>query len=338
MPSIKLNFKNGMSIKIIKPGLLTTLVDEGRTGFRHLGIGPGGAMDRFAMTVSNYLVGNCERVATIEMNFPAPEILLQHAHLISITGKGFEIQVNEKIVPLWKPILVKKGSIIRFEKVEGGSRAYLSVHGGWKAQEWLGSFSTHLGVKAGGYLGRALQKEDILETKGIDKDIDETKTLAWGVSKNELDKIYFLPNEIRITSSIETDLLSPESKENFLSSAFRVTPQSNRMGYRLEGEKLFLNQPVELVSSAVDFGTVQLLPDGNLIILMADHQTTGGYPRIASVIKSDLPKLAQMNPNDKINFKLIPLHEAESELLKRENSLAELKQACITQYKKYFNL
>ncbi len=327
-----------MSIKIIKPGLITTLVDDGRTGFRHLGIGPGGAMDRFAMTVSNYLVGNSERVATIEMNFPAPEILFQHAHLISVTGKGFEIRGNEKIVPLWKPILVKKGSIARFEKVAEGSRAYLSVHGGWKSQEWLGSFSTHLGVKAGGYLGRALQKEDILETEGIEQDIDEMKTLPWGISKNELDRIYFPANEIQITSSAETDLLSPESKENFLSSSFSITHQSNRMGYRLEGEKLFLNQPVELVSSAVDFGTVQLLPDGNLIILMADHQTTGGYPRIASVIKSDLPKLAQMNPNDKINFKLITLREAEDEFLKRENLLAELKQVCVGHYKKYFKL
>ncbi len=325
-----------MSIKIIKPGLLATLVDEGRVGFRNIGIGPGGAMDSFAMKVANYLVGNGEKAAVMEMHFPAPEMLFQNVHLICVTGKGFEIFVDDKTIPLWKPIAVEKGSIIKFTKSGSGSRAYLAVHNGWKAHEWLGSFSTHLGVKAGGYLGRALQKEDVLETATNELAVNGTKTLPWRISKNELDAIYSPPDEIRIINSIEADLLLSESRKKLLSSNFSVTHQSNRMAYRLEGEKLFLSRPVELVSSAVDFGTIQLLPDGNLIILMADHQTTGGYPQIASVIKADLPKLAQLNLSDKINFKMIPLSEAESILLSKEKQLAELKHICVRQFNQYF--
>jgi len=135
----------------------------------------------------------------------------------------------------------------------------------------------------------------------------------------------------------ETDLLSPLSKEKFLTSSFIIRHQSNRMGYRLEGPPLLLNQRVDLISSVVDFGTIQLLPDGNLIILMADHQTTGGYPRIASVIKADLPKLAQLNPTEEINFKMISSLEAETELLSREKQLAELKHVCLLHFKNFFS-
>lgn len=227
---------------------------------------------------------------------------------------------------------------MKFEKIAPGSRLYLSVTGGWKAQEWLGSLTTNLGVMAGGFKGRMLQKHDILETNKTAGHIENNKSLPWGISKNELDKIYSPPSQIRIIDSTEGNSLSLESKEKLLTAGFRITNHSNRMGYRLEGEKLFMNQPLELVSSAVDFGTIQLLPDGNLIILMADHQTTGGYPRIVSVIKSDLPKLAQLSTNEKINFKLITLEDAEIELLAREKLLNELKQTCLTHYENYFKL
>jgi antagonist of KipI len=327
-----------MSIEVIKPGLLSTLVARGRTGFRYLGVGPGGAMDNFAMTSANYLLGNHGGAATLEMNFPAPELFFHEGHLICVAGKGLRAYINDQVISLWKPFLVQPGSAMKFERAGTGSRAYLSVRSGWKAQAWLGSFTTHLGVKAGGYKGCSLQKGDRLEVNESAYAMAGTKALPWEISKNEFEKIYFPEHEIRITASAETDLLSPESREQLLSPAFRITNQSNRMGYRLEGKNLFLRQPQEMVSSPVDFGTIQLLPDGNLIILMADHQTTGGYPRIASVIKSDLPKLSQLNPNDKINFKLISLLEAEREMQTRTKLMAELKRGCLTQYKNYFKL
>lgn len=325
-----------MSIKVIKPGLLATLVDGGRSGFRYLGIGPAGTMDHFAMAVSNYLVGNGERSATLEMNFPAPEFLFQDDQLVCVAGKGFRVYINGEIISLWKPYVVKKGSTVKFEKMATGSRAYLSVHGGWRGQDWLGSFSTSLGVRAGGYGGRALQKDDVLEANEKCHEASQPKSLPWGISKSELDKVYSPSDHIRIVASVETDKLAAGAREKLLSSPFRITHQSNRMGYRLEGAQLSLRQPMEMISSPVDFGTIQLLPDGNLIILMADHQTTGGYPRIASVIKSDLPMLAQMSPNENIRFRLVSLNEAEAEWQSREKLLAELKQVCLAHYKNYF--
>lgn len=325
-----------MSIEVIKAGLQSTIVAGTRNGFRYLGIGPNGAMDSFAMRASNYLAGNDGGAATLEMNFPTPELLVREDQLISLTGRGFVVYINEKLFPSWKPILVKRDAIIKFEKADAGSRAYLAVHGGWKAQEWLGSYTTHLGSGAGGYLGRALQKGDILDANAPQQRVNENKALPWGISKNELDNVYLPSNEIEVIQSVESDLLSPESKEKLLTSEFKITSQSNRMGFRLEGDKLILHRQFELVSSPVDFGTIQLLPDGNLIILMADHQTTGGYPRIGAIIKPDLPKLAQKSAYDKISFKLISLSEAESKLLKRNKVLDEIQKACFAQYKNYF--
>lgn len=292
-------------------------------------------MDRFAMRVANYLVGNNDSVAVMEFHLPAPEILVSQSHLISITGKGFEAMVNGVAVPRWRPVSVPKNAVMSFDIKSSGGRGYLAVKGGWKAQDWLGSFSTHQGVQMGGYVGRALRKGDLLEAEEDSRRGNEGIKYAWAISENELDRIYFPPNEIRCVKSIETDLLSNESKEIVASQFFSITHQSNRMGYRLAGEPLYLTQRMDLVSSPVDFGTIQLLPDGNLIILMADHQTTGGYPRIGSVIKADLPKLAQRGANGKINFKMISLTEAELLLLSMEKQLDEIKSSCLQQISKY---
>jgi antagonist of KipI len=322
-----------MSIEAIKPGLLSTLVAAERTGYRQYGVGPGGPMDTFAMRVANFLVGNDEAQAVIEMHFPGPEFVIKENLLLAITGNGFEVFLNGEPKPLWTPLLTPGNSVLKFKIKTNAGRGYLSVQGGWKAESWLGSRTTHLGVQAGGYLGRALKKGDCLDTADEAREIRNAK-LSWQVSRNELDKMYLPSNEIRCVASAETDALSDQSKADFASGVFVIGNKSNRMGFRLEGPALRLNEPLEFVSSPVDVGTVQLLPDGNLIILMADHQTTGGYPRIASVIKADLPKLAQLNPNEKMNFKMIAMADAEALFLSMENQLAEIKNSCRQQLNK----
>lgn len=315
--------------------MLTTLVGDGREGFRSFGIGPGGAMDYFAMKVGNYLVGN-DHEAVMELGYAPAEFLFQKSSLACITGKGFTIHVDNEIFPLWKPFKIKEGAILKLIKTIPGAWAYLAVHGGWRADEWLGSLTTNLTAKAGGFNGRALKKDDAIEANESKIQIDETKILPWGISANELSGVYSPTNEVRCVLSIETDWLSPLSKDKFLSEQFAVSSQSNRMGYRLQGAALSLSERIEMISSPVDFGTIQLLPDGNLIILMADHQTTGGYPRIASVIKADLPKLAQILPAEKIKFKMISLEEAERELFSEEQKLGEIKMGCHERFKKHF--
>ena len=163
----------------------------------------------------------------------------------------------------------------------------------------------------------------------------ENKILPWHISQYELDKIYHPQNTIRCIKSIEWNLMDEISKQNFINYDFIISNQSDRMGYRLNSKPLLLQQSTALISSAVDAGTIQLLPDGNCIVLMADHQTTGGYPRIASVIKADLPKLAQIKPGQSFNFTIVSLQEAENALLMMLQTLQEIKNACHLNIKKY---
>lgn len=323
-----------MSIEIRKAGLLTLLVAGERRGFRQLGIGPGGAMDSFAMRVANFLVGNDASAAVLEMHPPLPEIIFQKITMISLTGTDFEAIVNEEKLPLWKPVVIRENTRLQFKSKPSG-RAYLAASGGWKAETWLSSQSTHLGVQAGGYFGRALKKDDVLEGNNKEHLGHETKIFPWGISSVELDKVYSPKTVIRCVPGTEFDWLSDHGKKTFESAPFTITGKSNRMGFRLVGEPISMIHQIELVSSPVDFGTVQRLPDGNLIILMADHQTTGGYPRIASVIKADLPKLTQLGPSDNITFMMIGLAEAERLFLSREKILAEIKAGCREQLNKY---
>jgi len=325
-----------MSIKIIKQGVLTTLQDGGRKGFRNMGICPGGAMDIFAMAVSNFLVGNYESAAVLEINFPGPEILFQQNAIISLAGADLSASVNNEPLPLWRPFFVKKDALLKFKKPVYGAKTYLAVQGGWQSEKWLGSYSTHLQVAAGGHLGRALLKDDAISFNEDNFSLTGDKVLNWHISHKEISKIYEPANSIRCIKSIEWDLLDELSKQNFEKNNFEITNQSDRMGYRLSSEPLLLEQPAEIISSAVDAGTVQLLPDGNLIVLMADHQTTGGYPRIASVIKADLPKLSQVRPGQKIDFKTVTVTEAEDALISMEQILTEIKAGCRLNFEKYF--
>ena len=317
-----------MSIKIIKAGMVATMQGAARSGYRSMGVGTSGAMDNFAITAANYLTGNEAAAAVIEINFPAPEMLFLQDAFISIAGADFNAVVNDSSVPNWTLLFIKKNSILQFKQPLSGARAYIAVQGGWKATEWLNSYSTNLKAAAGGYRGRALQKEDVIEFSPANFSVDKNKIFSWHISEIELNKIYQPKNYVRCIKGIEWDLLEHDSKTIFEKDQFMISDQSDRMGYRLSSRPLLLQDPAELLSSATDTGIIQLLPDGNCIVLMADHQTTGGYPRIASVIKADLPKLAQACPGDKINFIIVSQQEAEDTLLQMKKTLKEIKTSC----------
>lgn len=310
----------------------------GREGFRAIGIGTGGAMDNFAMSVADFLAGNDASPAVLEINFPAPSILFQQRAIISLTGADFNATINQKQVPLWKPLLIQKDDLLEFKQPVMGARVYLAVQGGWQSEKWLGSYSTHLTVTAGGYLGRALQKDDIIGCNDYNFSLISNKLLPWHISQHELDKIYQPYNIIRCVKSVEWDLLGSTAQQDMENNVFTISNQSDRMGYRLQGAALSLQQPAEMISSAVDVGTIQLLPDGNLIVLMADYQTTGGYPRIAAVIKADLPKLAQLRAGATLGFTIISIKEAEDALILMKQKLVEIKTSCHLNFEKYFQL
>ena len=319
-----------MNLRIIKGGILDTVQDNGRYGYQYLGVNPGGTMDRLSAQIANILVGNSLNEAVIELHFPASEFFFEQPALISISGADFMASINGDEVPRHQPILVSKFSILQFYLMKAGARAYLSIRGGFDLKKWFNSYSTNLKAMAGGYKGRILQKEDEI---GIQSDEiltsllgkKEYRILPWkadiGWEDTHVTELLALPGN-------EWEQLTAPSKESLEQASFMITSHSDRMGYRLSGQLLSLTTKEELVSSAVSFGTVQLLPDGQLIVLMADHQTTGGYPRVAHVISAHHSRLAQLNPGERIQFKLCDHVVAESLMAKQQQHVLQLEYAC----------
>jgi antagonist of KipI len=313
-----------MSLLIHKEGVLTTVQDLGRWGFRDLGINPSGVMDPTATRLINILLGNAEDDAVLEFHFPAGTVVFEKSALFALGGAEFDARLNGAKIENWRPYFAEGDAEIKFSGKKSGARAYLSVCGGFALEEWLGSHSTNLTASAGGFEGRRLRTGDRIDCC---KHVTEPSLLNYSVSRS-LIPIYRPFPTVRIVAGAEFEMLSDESRDTFLESGFTVSKESNRMGYRLLGDPLQLSNKVEMLSSAVSFGTIQLLPDGNLIVLMADHQTTGGYPRIANVISLDLPLLAQLNPNDKVAFHLVLIEEAEILAEQFEYELNLLKIGC----------
>ena len=320
-----------MAIKIIKGGLFTSVQDKGRTGYRALGIGPGGSMDPCAASVANWLVGNGEGVPVIEMHFPAAEFHFEQEAVIAVTGANFSPHINNEPIQLCKPCFINKNSTLSFKRYCSGARSYLAIQGGMNLEAWLGSYSTHSKIGAGGYKGRIFIKDDILVLNQElfylpDKEIPNIA--------EAYNSFYRKDPIVQCIEGPEWDLMKKHSRHAFTPIIFTISNQSDRMGYRLNGEILELENPAELISSAVDFGTIQLLPNGQVIVLMADHQTTGGYPRIATVISSELPGLSQLPIHSKIRFELIPIEKAEEALISMNLKLLSIKKNCFDFYDK----
>ncbi len=326
-----------MSLQIIKAGLLDTIQDEGRKGYSHLGINPGGAMDIFSYRLANALLGKKLSGPVIELHFPAAQILFTQPTIICITGANFLPSINNISVPINHPVVIGANCILRFDGIKQGARAYLAVKNEWLIDGWLNSFSTNKVAGAGGWQGRPLQKNDCIEFgnavggNGMVGN-NQFKVLPWSTLEKVDNR-----NEIEFIIGSEWHYLKAESQADFQNNWFQITQDADRMGYRLSGGKLCLQQTTEMLSTAVGFGTVQLLPNGQLIILMADHQTTGGYPRIAHIISAHLPLLAQKNVNDVLKFVQTNLETAEEKIMKQEKYLQQLQVACKFRMEEWLN-
>lgn len=310
-----------MSIVFLTNSLLTTIQDLGRSKFRRFGINSNGAMDKTAVRLINILLGNDENEAVLEMHFPAPKILFEKSAVIAVGGANFGTKLNNINIENWRPFFVEKESALSFPEKISGNRVYLAVKGGFQIEKWLDSASTNLKAKIGGFEGRSLQKNDRLIFKN--QAFEKTK-FYYKISRSIIPHYSSFPT-VRVIVGAEFEKLNEESKRIFKTQNFSIRNESDRMGFRLKGEKLRLNKKFELVSSAVNFGTIQLLPDGQLIVLMADHQTSGGYPRIANIISQDLPIVGQLGTGDRLNFAFISIENAENLILENEIELNYLK-------------
>jgi antagonist of KipI len=316
-----------MSLRIIKQGILDTVQDTGRFGFQHLGINTNGAMDRFSAQLANALLGKRLQAPVLEIHFPSPQIKFEKETIICITGGHFSPTINGKEIPLHHPIAVSKNAVLKFERSQTGARCYVALWQELQMDRWMNSFSTNIKAGAGGWQGRSLVKNDSLPFQ-TDKRLSsvlqqhDLVVLPW-----KSQEVVDTRTEIQFLLGSEWHWMTTEAQEIFQTSWFQVTVDADRMGYQLAGPELEMNTTEQLVSSAVSFGTVQLLPNGQLIILMADHQTTGGYPRVAHVISAHLPILAQKRANDVIRFCVTDLQTAETKLAAQQKYLQQLQMA-----------
>ncbi|GAX91544.1 biotin-dependent carboxyltransferase family protein [Effusibacillus lacus] len=327
-----------MSLKVIRPGLLTSIQDLGRFGLQKHGVIVSGAMDPFALRTANLLVGNEEGEGALEITMMGPSLLFEKDSLISICGASLSPKINGHPVAEWRPVYVKQGSVLQFGTPVAGCRAYLAVAGGFDIPKVMGSCSTYLRAGIGGLQGRALKEGDVLnlrppseQAKRRIRQLSEAagtlgfSSSEWTISTDIL-PAYGKDPVIRVIRGGQFELFSADSREQIFASEFQVTPQSDRMGYRLTGPKLSLSEPMELISEAVAAGTVQVPPEGNPIVLLADRQTTGGYPKIAQVITVDLPIIAQVKPGEKVRFQEVSIDEAQELYRLREMEIHLLKQ------------
>jgi len=328
-----------MGIKVLRPGLLTSMQDLGRYGYQRYGIIVSGGMDLYSLQIANLLVGNEEDEAALEITLMGPSLLIEKDILLAITGGDLSPTVNGASVPMWRPVYVKQGSILNFGACKAGCRAYLAVAGGYDVPEVMGSKSTYLRAGIGGVQGRALQKGDVLPIKAprqqsadfITKLAKQTSarpfaTTAWYAGKMHI-PADTQTRKVRVMRGDQFDKFTPDSKQKFFDQVFQITPQSDRMGYRLAGATLQLAEPLEMISEPIVLGTVQVPADGNPIILVADRHPMGGYPKIAQVAVVDMPVVAQLRPGGKIQFEEISLAEAENLYLEREQGLQIIKAA-----------
>jgi antagonist of KipI len=314
-----------MSMEVIKPGMVDVIQDEGRFGYQHMGINPGGAMDLVAMRVANAIVGNDKNEAVLEMTFPAASLRFKEPAVIALAGADFSATLNTKKIKLHAAVFIPAGSELTFTKKITGAFCYLAIKGGLALNAWLGSNSTHVKAKAGAQ-GRALQKGDVIQFR-------ETNTYtetAVKISRWSVNVSAFYPHTpvVRILNGPEVEYLQQGAKKKLYSSAFTLTAQSDRMGYRLKGPVLKQKNNQQLISTVATWGTVQLLPGGQLIILLADHQTTGGYPRVAHFISANRSALAQRQPGQPLVFQPVDLATAEDLLVAQHNLLKQIELSC----------
>ena len=326
-----------MSLSILRPGLLTTVQDLGRHGYQKDGILVSGTMDAVALRMANLLVGNAEYVAGLEITLLGPKIRFDADHLIALAGANLSPTLNGQPVGMHRPIAVRAGTELAFGAPVAGSRVYLAVAGGFALAPVLGSQSTYLRAGLGGFQGRALQAGDTIECAGPTpaalrllpalapaeaawQQVSWTPNLAWlhGAAASPV---------IRAIRGPEYERFSAESQRAFWQHPYVVSTEADRMGYRLQGPVLERLTAAELLSTAVTFGTVQVPAGGQPIALMADHQTTGGYPRIAQVITADFSALAQARPGQRIQFQEVSLAEAQALYLAQERHLRALQRA-----------
>jgi biotin-dependent carboxylase-like uncharacterized protein len=295
---------------VADPGLLTTVQDLGRFGHQRVGVPQSGPMDRAAFVVANRLVGNGDDAAGLECTIKGPRLEVRQTALVAVAGAAMGFTVNGQEAPAWTAIRVRPGDVLGFQMASAGCRAYLAVAGGIDVPLVLGSRATYLRGRLGGFSGRALQKGDVLPV-GV---------AAGGAAREgravptALRPTYPAERECRVILGPQDDRFTPDGIRAFLDGPYDVTPQADRMGYRLKGPVITHARGHDIVSDGIPLGGIQVPGEGQPIVLLADRQTTGGYTKIATVIGVDIGAIGQTRPGQRIRFRQVTLEDGHAAL------------------------
>ena len=309
-----------MSIEVLHPGLLTTVQDLGRTGYQRFGVSVSGAVDPRSAAVANILAGNPDGEAVLECTVLGPQLRFDAPAVIAVTGADLGPTLDGIPVENYRALRVQAGQTLRFTGPKCGCRAYLAVSGGLDVPEVMGSRSTYMKAKIGGWHGRKLEKGDVLPLRapGTEPKALENRALApefRGRSEYTL----------RVVMGPQDDAFTPGGVSAFLSGVYTVTPEFDRMGCRMEGPEIEHAGSADILSDGIAFGAVQVPDSGQPIVMLADRQTTGGYTKIANVISADFRLLGQLKSGDRVRFEKVSLAAAQEALLAQRASLRLLR-------------
>ena len=322
-----------MAIRVKSPGLLTTVQDSGRFGEYDIGMPPSGAMDVFSYEVGNYLVGNEEGTAGLEITYFGPELEFTEDAVVAVTGAEMPPKINGEEAPTWETLQVREGDVLSFDYLMNGARSYLAVAGGVDVPVFMHSRSTYTLIGLGGHEGRALKEGDELQ-------LGNARTGEAQVGKRVGDDHiprYTKETELRVIIGLASYRLTEESMQEFLNVEWTVTPDADRVGYRYRGGELGFvereqpagagSDPANVVDFGYPIGSIQVPGGVEPIVLMNDAVTGGGYATIGTVISADRDRLAQSKTNDKTRFRSIELEEALEAREFRRRKLAEIREA-----------
>jgi biotin-dependent carboxylase-like uncharacterized protein len=309
------------AIHVIKPGMLTTIQDRGRWGLQANGVPVAGPMDPCSHRLANALVGNEPEAATLEVTLVGPELEFEVERVVAVAGAEFDLTMDGRSVPAHAPFLVAAGAQLRFGRRVRGTRAYLAVEGGIAVAPTLGSRATHLISAMGGLDGRALIAGDRLPLG------ESTRASATAIGA-PVATITPLPERearIRVLAGPQQDYFTADALDALQSAPYRISNTSDRMGFRLDGPRLTHARGADIISDATPLGVLQVPASGQPILLMADRQTSGGYPKIATVISADISVAGQLGPGDAIVFAVCSRREALAALIAQERALMAIE-------------
>ena len=305
-----------MGLEVLRAGLQSTVQDQGRFGYAHLGVSASGAADNFSLTIGNILVGNPKHYAGIEMTIIGDKYHFKSDAFVALTGSEFEAELDNKSIPFWKRLPIKKGQILDIRSTKNGARCYLCVAGGINIKDVMGAKTTHLTSGIGGLHGRILKNLDELEFGPLDDLIKPIKKVNDSITTDT--KI------IKVTKGVQWPWFDKNQKNKLFQHQYQVTELSNRMGLRLIGNAIKTKKGNEITTAGISLGSIQIPGDGQPIISFVEHQTTGGYPIIANVVSADIRKVGQLKAGDCFQFELISFSSAEKLKVDQEKFIHNL--------------